>query len=98
MASPQDRQRPRSSSQDRTGMLSRGAIGVPQLGQALGGWAIDSPRGTRWITTLANEPKIRPRTPQAAASTRLLQVGQQAGGLDGALRRLPALIAHLPAG
>jgi len=34
---PQRRHRPRSSSQETTGMLSRQAIGCPQLGQVEGG-------------------------------------------------------------
>src|SRR3954447_20205050 len=67
MRVPQCRQRPRSRSQEMTGMLSRGAISVPQDGQCEGGRTMDSPRGTRQMTTLRNEPMRRPKIPQNAA-------------------------------
>src|SRR4051812_20676962 len=69
MGSPQVRQRPRSTSQDSTGTLSRTANGVLQRGQCEGGCTIDSPRGTRQITTLRNEPISSPSTPQKVATT-----------------------------
>ncbi len=47
-------------------MLSRGAIGASQPGQCDGGDTTDSPRGTRQITTLRNDPMSRPSTPQNA--------------------------------
>ncbi len=56
------RHRPRSSSQERTGMLSRAAIGVSHAGQCDAGELRDSPRGNRQMTTLANDPNARPRT------------------------------------
>src|SRR3954452_952095 len=62
MRSPQCRQRPRSTSQDSTGTLSRGEIGVSQPGQCEGGRTTDSPRGTRQMTTLRKEPMTRPRS------------------------------------
>src|SRR3954468_7897994 len=68
MRLPQCRQRPRSRSQEMTGMLSRGAISVPQAGQCDGGRTMDSPRGTRQMTTLRNEPMRRPKIPQKPAN------------------------------
>ncbi len=44
-------------------MLSYGLISASQCGQCDGGRTIDSWRGTRQITTLRNEPIIRPSTP-----------------------------------
>src|SRR3954467_3391537 len=67
MRLPQCRQRPRSRSQETTGMLSRGAISVPQDGQCEGGRTMDSPRGTRQMTTLRKEPMRRPKIAQMAA-------------------------------
>src|SRR3954468_16737802 len=64
---PQWRHRPRRSSQDTTGMSSRGVIGSPHLGQCDRGRTTDSPRGTRQITTLRNDPISRPNTPQTTA-------------------------------
>src|SRR5689334_10590765 len=49
-------------------MLSRGRIGLPHAGHALGGLTTDSPRGTRQMTTLRNEPTSAPRTKQAYGS------------------------------
>src|SRR3954467_4887911 len=64
---PQWRHRPRRSSQDTTGMSSRGVIGSPHLGQCDRGRTTDSPRGTRQITTLRNDPISRPNRPQTTA-------------------------------
>src|SRR5919112_256578 len=69
MPAPQSRPRPRSSSQLSTGTLSRGRITWLQLGQALGGCATDSPRGTRHTTTLRKEPTSRPSSAQASTSS-----------------------------
>src|SRR3954453_17562538 len=63
----QCRQRARRSSQDTTGTLSLGAIGAPHEGQGHRGRTTDSPRGTRQMTTLRNDPMSRPNTPQKAA-------------------------------
>jgi hypothetical protein len=54
---PHSRQRPRSSSQESTGTLSRAAMSVPQAGQAdrFGSVTVCC-RGHRWIGTFANEP------------------------------------------
>ena len=41
-------------------MLSRASIWVSQPGQRERGATIDSPRGTRWATTLAKLPSARP--------------------------------------
>src|SRR5919112_2858272 len=69
MPAPQSRPRPRSSSQLSTGTLSRGRMAWLQLGQALGGCATDSPRGTRHTTTLRKEPTSRPSSAQASTSS-----------------------------
>ena len=61
MRQPQSRHRPRSAIHDTTGTLSRGRTGAPHDGQCDGGWRIDSPFGTRAITTFAKEPTARPR-------------------------------------
>src|SRR6478752_244334 len=68
MGQPQSRHRPRSATHDTTGTLSRGRTGAPHDGQCDGGCRIDSPFGTRAITTFANEPSARPR---ANARTRI---------------------------
>src|SRR5680860_1456101 len=70
---PQDRQRPRSSSHDSTGTLSIGATRTPQDGQALGGRTTDSPRGTRWMTTLPKEANTMPNTKQVPTSAISIQ-------------------------
>src|SRR3954470_22267684 len=64
---PQCRQRPRRSSQDTTGMSSRGVIGSSHLGQCDRGRTTDSPRGTRQMTTLRNDPMSSPNTPHTTA-------------------------------
>src|SRR5215208_3724195 len=68
MGARQCRQRPRSSSQPSTGRLSRQPTGSPQDGQHQAGRTIDSPRGTRWMTTLANDPKASPSSPARVAT------------------------------
>ena len=73
---PQQRERPRSSSQLSTGTLSRAAIGAPQAGQALPGRTTDSPAGTRCTTTLRKEPI---RSPSTAASTTTTRTGTGTG-------------------
>ena len=50
----------RASSHDTTGMLSYHLMGVSHLGQCEGGLESDSPRGSRQITTLPNDPKMSP--------------------------------------
>src|SRR3954463_13667428 len=50
------------------GMSSRGVIGCPHLGQCDRGRTTDSPRGTRQMTTLRNDPISRPNTPQTTAA------------------------------
>jgi hypothetical protein len=54
--------RPRRINHESTGTLSRARITWPHLGHALGGETIDSPRGTRQITTLRKDPMRRPTT------------------------------------
>jgi hypothetical protein len=44
---------------------------LPQPGQALGGLTTDSPRGTRQMTTLRNEPIISPTRPQDRTRARV---------------------------
>src|SRR6266540_4464781 len=77
MGDRQDRQRPRSSSQETSGRLSRQAIGVSQAGQRDPGRTTDSRRGTRWMTTLANEPAARPSSPASEATTSGLMAGKR---------------------
>jgi hypothetical protein len=75
IGSPQLRHFPRRISQLMTGMLSRGAISLPQPGQRERGCTTDSPAGTRWITTFKNEPMsspIRPTNPTSNQVTREL--------------------------
>src|SRR3954465_4125717 len=60
MRVPQSRQWPRSKSQERIGTLSRARISVPQPGQRERGRTIDSPFGTRWITTFKKLPITAP--------------------------------------
>ena len=57
---PQARHRPRSISQDTTGMLSTLRSGVPQLGHRDRGRTRESPAGTRWITTVRKLPNTKP--------------------------------------
>jgi len=63
------RHRPKSNTHESTGMLSRGEIGVSQLGQCDAGWTTDSFRGTRQMTTFKNDPMTRPNTPHIAATS-----------------------------
>src|SRR3954470_9538128 len=58
--SPHLRHWPRRSSQESTGMLSYGRIGVSQPGRREAGVASDWPAGRRYATTLRNEPMIKP--------------------------------------
>src|SRR5436190_24396970 len=60
MRSPQLRQWPRRSIHERTGMLSCAAIVSPQLGHFERPVTNDSPRGTRYATTVAKLPRIIP--------------------------------------
>src|SRR5579872_6160780 len=69
MRAPQARHRPRRSSQERTGMLSRSAMGISHCGQRERGRTTDWRRGTRWMTTLRNDPTQMPTTPQITATT-----------------------------
>ena len=66
MRPPHERHRPRNHSQERTGTLSRAAIGSSQRGQALPGRTTDRPLGTRATTTLTNDPMHRPSTVASA--------------------------------
>src|SRR5262245_59783818 len=61
------RQRPPSSAKLMSGMLSKALIGALQAPQCDPGKTIDSPRGTRWITTLRKLPKISQMTKAEAA-------------------------------
>jgi len=54
--------------------LSRGRTGASQAGQCDGGRTSDSPRGSRQIATLRNEPMARPSSPQAAATAMVITV------------------------
>ena len=49
--------------------MCRARIGSPQRGQADGGLTTDSPRGTRWTTTLRKEPMTSPSSPARTATT-----------------------------
>jgi hypothetical protein len=50
-------------SHETIGMLSRGLIRTSQLGQCDGGETIDSPRGTRQMTTFRKLPAAAPISP-----------------------------------
>src|SRR5215217_5580202 len=76
MGARQARQRPRSSSQPATGTLSRQATGVPQEGQRDPGRTSVSRRGTRWMTTWANDPAARPRRPASEAAASGVMAGK----------------------
>src|SRR4051794_26562579 len=58
MRSPQLRQCPRRSIHERTGVLPCAAIASPQLGHFERPVTNDSPRGTRYATTVAKLPRI----------------------------------------
>src|SRR5687768_8547051 len=60
MGASQERQRPRSRTQETSGTLSRDRMGAPQLGHRERGRTIDSPRGTRWTATVRKLPKTSP--------------------------------------
>ena len=60
MGALQYRQRPRNSTQERTGTLSHQAKVVPQRGQWLEGQRMDSWRGNRQVTTLRKLPTAAP--------------------------------------
>jgi len=49
-------------SHETIGMLSRGLIRSPQFGQCDGGATIDSPRGTRQMTTFRKLPAHAPKS------------------------------------
>src|SRR5262245_11687441 len=68
------RQRPRSSSHETTGMLSRFAIFTSHFGQCDGGRTIDSWRGTRQMTTFKKEPITSPYKPLIAATSAVIAV------------------------
>jgi hypothetical protein len=51
---------PRSASQERIGMFCHHLIAAPHFGQCDGGLTIDSPRGTRHMTTLRNDAMHAP--------------------------------------
>src|SRR5438093_1758589 len=64
---PHARHRPRRSTQDSRGMLSRFRSWAPQDGQRDLGATMDSPLGTRCVTTVRKLPKARPTSPNNAA-------------------------------
>ena len=63
----QSRQRPRSSSQLTTGMLSYQRMAASHFGQRERGWTTDLPCGRREMQTFRKLPKIRPRTKPMAS-------------------------------
>ena len=65
---PQVRQRPRSSSQESTGTLSRQESSVPQLMHAEAGATIERLSGTRAATTFRKLPIASPGTNATAAA------------------------------
>src|SRR3954467_9714593 len=95
MGARQALQRPRSSSQLRTGTLSAGRIGVPQAGQAEPGLTTERRSGTRGMTTLAKEPDSMPNRAAATAANTVMSVTlPRPPGLvrapGGSVGRLPA--------
>src|SRR5215212_10201980 len=71
IGSAQLRQWPRNRNHENIGMLSRALIWCPQPGQCDAGETIDSPRGTRQITTLRKLPQ---QAPMSAAYIELTAV------------------------
>ena len=63
----------RSSTQETTGMLSRGEIGASHCGHLEGGRRTDSPEGTRTITTFRNEPTASPKRASSGSRSALLR-------------------------
>jgi hypothetical protein len=68
MKAAQCRQRPRSTIHATIGTLSHGRTNVPQAAQCEGGETIETPRGTRSITTDTNDPSTAPMTTQVASA------------------------------
>ena len=66
---PQDRHRPRRSSHETTGMLSRDPITAPQRGQADRGSTMERFWGTRSTTTVRKEPNRRPNAANTPTRT-----------------------------
>src|SRR5829696_2026892 len=93
MGARQARQRTRSSRQPSTGTLSCQATGWPQAGQREPGRTSDSPRGTRWMTTLAKEPKARPSRPASTAAAAGLMAERLQGDAE-AQRPPPPPVDH----
>src|SRR4030095_9424850 len=50
--------------------------GARQAGQLEPGRTTDRPRGTRWMTTLANDPKARPSSPARTEAVSGLMAGK----------------------
>src|SRR3954447_10644590 len=81
MGSRQLRHRPRSTSQETIGTLSRARIRSPQFGQCDGGETIDSPRGTRQMTTFRKLPMQAPRSAAYIDATAVRLATLWCGGL-----------------
>src|SRR5688500_13854811 len=60
MRSPHRRHRPRRSSHENTGMLSRAPISAPHAGHRDRGRTIDSPFGSRYAATVMKLPTTSP--------------------------------------
>ena len=69
IADPHPRQRPRWITQENNGMFSDGFSTRSQVGQCDGGVTIDSPLGTRQITTFKNDPTHNPSTAPTPTAT-----------------------------
>src|SRR3954454_21215109 len=80
MPVPQVRQRPRRSSQERTGTLSYHAICVPQDMQAERPVATERRSGTRATTTFRNEPRASAGKNESPAAAKLIESGIGTGG------------------
>src|SRR5215217_4806068 len=82
MRAAQWRQRPRRSSHDATGTLSRAASCMPQLIQADAGFTTDRRSGTRAATTFRKLPSASPGAKANAATATSIR------SLIGARRRM----------
>src|SRR5919198_991863 len=95
MGASQPRQRPRKRIQEAIGTLSRVRSRMPQAGQRDPGRTIDSPLGSRWATTLRNDPTAAPRRPMAMSGA-IIGGGRSAARPWSARRGLLGLAQHPP--
>src|ERR1700712_4919580 len=98
MLSPQPRHLPRSSSQEKSGMLTKALSCVAQPGPFERGLTSDSPRGRRQATTFRNEPMRRPKRAAGASAGGITPpvIGSSPRALDGRCYQVPPTQPLLP--